>query len=155
MLVAFVRYSRDGSFAVLGVNRPGHGRGLLGIDGLVLTYASEHWIDPWHEDGVQYWEVGMHVKQDVGPGTCFGSIRICVADMYRVANIVDSFDTSAQTSTLLVKPSMTSRSVTCATTCATVLPCTGRRASSTRSSSTAACETKASACTSPGWPWTT
>ncbi|MFJ7416732.1 hypothetical protein ACIQWZ_38955 [Streptomyces sp. NPDC098077] len=64
----------------------------LGIDDMVLTYSSEHWIDPWHENGVQYWDVGMHVKEDVGPGTRFGSIRIYVADMYRVANIVDSFD---------------------------------------------------------------
>ncbi|MFF3127812.1 hypothetical protein ACFVRD_37215 [Streptomyces sp. NPDC057908] len=64
----------------------------LGIDDMVLTYRSEHWIDPWHEDGVQYWDVGMHFKEDVGPGTSFGSIRICVADQHRVDNLVESFD---------------------------------------------------------------
>ncbi|MEV0982357.1 hypothetical protein [Streptomyces sp. NPDC049915] len=64
----------------------------LGIDDMVLTYRSEHWIDPLGEDGVQYWDVGMHVKEDCGPGTSFGSARICVADEYRVANIVHSFD---------------------------------------------------------------
>ncbi len=64
----------------------------LGIDDMILTYSSQHWIDPWHEDGVQYWHVGMHVNEDAGPGTSFGSIEICVADEYRVANIVHSFD---------------------------------------------------------------
>ncbi|MFH8419319.1 hypothetical protein [Streptomyces collinus] len=65
----------------------------LGVDDMILTYSSEHWIDPLGEDGVQYWDVGMHVKEDAGPGTSFGSARICVADEYRVANIVHSFDT--------------------------------------------------------------
>ncbi|MFJ9931413.1 hypothetical protein ACIRU5_36030 [Streptomyces misionensis] len=64
----------------------------LGIDDMILTYSSEHWIDPLGEDGVQYWDIAMHVKEDVGPGTSFGSIKICVADEYRVANIVHSFD---------------------------------------------------------------
>ncbi|MFG2526221.1 hypothetical protein [Streptomyces sp. NPDC048527] len=59
---------------------------------MVLTYSSEHGIDPWYEDGVQSWDVGMHFKEDVGAGTRFGSIRIRVADQYRVANLVDSFD---------------------------------------------------------------
>ncbi|MFF9569882.1 hypothetical protein [Streptomyces sp. NPDC014685] len=65
---------------------------FLGIDDMVLTYSSEHWIDPWHEDGVQHWDVGMHFKEDVGAGTRFGSVQICVADQYRGANLVESFD---------------------------------------------------------------
>lgn len=58
---------------------------------MILTYSSEHWIDPWHEDGVQHWDVGMHFNED-GAGPRFGTIQICVADRYRGANLVISFD---------------------------------------------------------------
>ncbi|MEU0354359.1 hypothetical protein [Streptomyces cyaneofuscatus] len=64
----------------------------LGIDDMILTYSSEHWTDPWHEDGVQHWDVALHFKEDGGSGPSFGSIQICIADEYRVANLVDSFD---------------------------------------------------------------
>ncbi|MFJ1839043.1 hypothetical protein ACIOJ9_34910 [Streptomyces sp. NPDC088175] len=64
----------------------------LGIDDMVLTYSSEHSIDPCHEDGVQYWNIGMHFVEDVSAGPSFGSIQICVADAYRTANLVHSFD---------------------------------------------------------------
>lgn len=63
----------------------------IGIDDIILSYSSEHWLDPWHDDGVQHWDVGMHLKED-GPGPSFGTIMICVADQYRGANLVDSFD---------------------------------------------------------------
>ncbi|MEV7152744.1 hypothetical protein AB0O05_40330 [Streptomyces sp. NPDC093084] len=64
----------------------------LGIDDMILTYGSEHGIDACHEDGVQHWDVGMHFAEDGGAGPRFGSIEICIADEYRVANLVDSFD---------------------------------------------------------------
>ncbi|MDQ8705131.1 hypothetical protein RCO28_21920 [Streptomyces sp. LHD-70] len=63
----------------------------VGIDDIILSYSSEHWLGPWHDDSVQRWDIGMHFN-DEGPGPCFGTIELYVVDHWRSPNIVESLD---------------------------------------------------------------
>ncbi|MFD3567385.1 hypothetical protein [Streptomyces sp. NPDC058667] len=63
----------------------------MGIDDIILTYSSEHWLRPWRDDSVQRWDVGMHFNEE-GPGPCFGTIELYVVDHWRSSNIVESLD---------------------------------------------------------------
>lgn len=63
----------------------------VGIDDIILSYSSEHWLGPWHDNSVQRWDIGMHFK-DEGPGPCFGTIELYVVDHWRSPNIVESLD---------------------------------------------------------------
>ncbi|QQC92677.1 hypothetical protein [Streptomyces alfalfae] len=51
----------------------------MGIDDIILSYSSDHWLGPWHDDSVQRWDIGMHFK-DEGPGPCFGTIELYTVD---------------------------------------------------------------------------
>lgn len=63
----------------------------VGIDDIILTYSSEHWLRPWRDDSVQRWDIGMHFTEE-GPGACFGTIELYVVDHWRSPNIVESLD---------------------------------------------------------------
>ncbi|MFC8584482.1 hypothetical protein ACFUGD_08010 [Streptomyces sp. NPDC057217] len=63
----------------------------VGIDDIILTYSSEHWLRPWRDDSVQRWDIGMHFNEE-GPGPCFGTIELYVVDHWRSPNIVSSLD---------------------------------------------------------------
>ncbi|MGW3514587.1 hypothetical protein [Streptomyces hydrogenans] len=70
---------------------PGTWVETVGIDDIILTYSSEHWIQPWRDDSVQRWDIGMHFNEE-GSGACFGTIELYVVDHWRSPNIVESLD---------------------------------------------------------------
>ncbi|MGY5059992.1 hypothetical protein ACWDFR_39010 [Streptomyces sp. 900105755] len=62
-----------------------------GIDDIVLSYRSEHWIAAHHDDGIQQWDIGMHFAED-GPGPQFGHIRLHVVDHNRCPDPITACD---------------------------------------------------------------
>jgi GNAT superfamily N-acetyltransferase len=63
----------------------------VGIDDIMLTYSSEHWLGEGSDDGVQHWDIGMHFKDD-GPGACLGTIEMYVIEDSYSPDIVEYLD---------------------------------------------------------------
>ncbi|MBD0692486.1 hypothetical protein [Streptomyces sp. CBMA123] len=64
----------------------------LGIDDFMLVHTSEQWIDPYFDDGVDQWEVGIYTKWDGCPDARVGGIRITMVDTTDCANPVAALD---------------------------------------------------------------
>lgn len=63
----------------------------LGIDDIILSYSSDYWIAPYHDDGIQRWDVGMHFTED-GPGPQFGRIALHLVDHDRCSDPIYALD---------------------------------------------------------------